>query len=70
MVNDIALAKISQPIKHGSLVVAPYPFTNSFQFNNTNAYNKPVIDDIQAKYDDRFDDRTYYTIGSNNLIGA
>lgn len=70
MANDIGLAKIGEPIKHGSLVVAPYPFTNSFQFNNINTYNKPVIADIESKYDDRFDDRLYYTIGNNNLIGA
>lgn len=67
MSNDIGLSKSDQAIKHGTLVVAPSPFTNSFQYQNVNVYNKPVISDIEAKYDNRFDDITYYTIGSGTL---
>ena len=67
MTNDIGLSKSDQAIKHGTFVVAPSPFTNSFQYQNVNVYNKPVISDIEAKYDNRFDDITYYTIGSGTL---
>jgi hypothetical protein len=64
MSNDIGLSKSDQAIKHGTLVVATSPTTNSFQYQNSNVYNKPVIGDIENKYDDRFDDITYYTIGN------
>jgi len=67
MTNDIGLSKSDQAIKHGTVVIAPSPFTNSFQYQNVNVYNKPVISDIEAKYDNRFDDITYYTIGSGTL---
>ena len=67
MANDIGLSKSDQAIKHGTLVVAPSPFTNSFQYQNVNVYNKPVITDIENKYDERFDDIRYYTIGSGIL---
>jgi hypothetical protein len=70
MANDISLSKSDQAIKHGTLVAAPSPFTNSFQYQNVNVYNKPVITDIENKYDERFDDITYYTIGSGTFIGA
>lgn len=70
MANDIGLSKSGEAIKHGALVVAPSPFTNSFQTNNTNVYNKPVISDIENKYDNKFDDISYYTIGSGTIIGA
>lgn len=66
MANDIGLAKSDTPIKHGALVIATSPFTGSFQFNNLTVYNKPTINDIQSKYDDRFDDITYYTIGESH----
>ena len=67
MANDITLANSGEAIKHGTVVIAPSPFTNSFQYQNVNVYNKPVISDIEAKYDNRFDDITYYTIGSGTL---
>jgi hypothetical protein len=70
MANDITLANSGEAIKHGTLVIAPSPFTNSFQYQNVNVYNKPVITDIENKYDERFDDITYYTIGSGTFIGA
>jgi hypothetical protein len=67
MSNDIGLSKNDQNIKHGTLVIATSPFTNSFQYQNVNVYNKPVIGDIENKYDNKFDDITYYTIGSGVL---
>ena len=41
-----------------------------FQYQIVIVYNKPVIGDIENKYDERFDDITYYTIGSGTFIGA
>ena len=67
MANDIGLANSGEAIKHGTVVIATSPFTDSFQYQNSNVYNKPVISDIEAKYDNRFDDTTYYTIGSGTL---
>jgi hypothetical protein len=62
MANDIGLAKNGQPIKNGSLVVTPSPFSNSFDFNNTNVQNLPTISTIENKYDNRFDDIVYYSL--------
>jgi hypothetical protein len=31
---------------------------------NTYVNNKPVITDIESKYDELFDDVTYYTLGN------
>ena len=70
MSNNIGLAKSGSSIKNGTVVLSASPFTNSFQYNNTNVYNKPIINDIESKYNDRFDDITYYTLGQNNLIGV
>lgn len=67
MANDIVLSKSGEAIKNGTVVLATSPFTNSFQYQNSNVYNKPVIGDIEDKYDNRFDDITYYTIGSGTL---
>lgn len=60
MANDIGLANSGEAIKHGTVVLAPSPFTNSFKYNNVSVYNKPVIADIESKYDSRFDDPRYY----------
>lgn len=68
--NDIGLAKSLSPIKNGTVVLSASPFTNSFQYYNVNVYNKPIINDIESKYNDRFNDITYYTLGQNNLIGV
>lgn len=68
--NDISLAKSGSSIKNGTVVLSASPFTNSFQYNNANVYNKPIINDIESKYNDRFDNITYYTLGSNHLVGA
>jgi hypothetical protein len=68
MSNDISLAKSDQPIKHGTLIIATSAVTNSFQYQNNNVYNKPFIADIENKYDDRFDDVTYYTIGHSYTV--
>lgn len=70
MSNDISLANSGELIKHGTLVVAISPFNNSFQANNNSVKNTPTINEIENKYDDRFDDISYYTIGDSTIIGA
>lgn len=67
MANDISLINSGEVIKNGTLVVATSAFTNSFQYNNATVDNKPIIGDIENKYDNKFDDITYYTIGSGTL---
>lgn len=61
MANDITLAIDTNPIKNGTTLVQCK--VTGFSSNDTyNQYvkNTPVIDDIQAKYDNRFDDPSYY----------
>ena len=70
MANDINLAKTGENIKHGSFIVASTPRNNKFSINNTYVFNNPIIADIENKYDARFDDITYYTIGSDILVGG
>ena len=71
MSNDIGLAKSDNSIKHGTLVVATSACNNSFQYQNTTVYNKPVINDIENKYDERFDDTSYYYgIGNSTVVGG
>jgi hypothetical protein len=65
MSNDIGLSKSGESIKHGTVVTSSSPFTNHFQTLDNNVYNKPAIADIENKYDEKFDDITYYTIGSS-----
>jgi len=70
MANDIDLAIDSNPIKNGTTVVQ----CRVTGFNNHDTYNQhvkntPVIADIQAKYDNRFDDPSYY-YGSGGVDGG
>lgn len=60
--NDIQKSITSNPIKNGTVVVSTKPTgpTSSDQLN-TSVSNKPEIGDIQAKYDNRFDNPTYYS---------
>lgn len=60
MANDINKAIDSNPIKNGTLVVSCTP-TGEFGLSNVYVLNTPTISDIQSKYDDRFDDPTYYS---------
>jgi len=60
MANDIVIAVSGEAIKNGTAVVSTTP-TGRYSTLNTSVLNTPVIADIQAKYDDRFDDPRYYT---------
>lgn len=66
MANDIIKSINSNPIKNGTLLVQAR--VTGFNNNDTyNAYvkNTPSITDIQDKYDNRFDDPSYYYGGGN-----
>lgn len=60
MANDIALAVSGNPIKNGTAIIYVDQLGN-LETNNNYVYNKPTINDIQSKYDARFDDPRYYT---------
>ena len=62
MANDIQKSISSNDIKNGTIVVSTQP-TGSTAKDKIDTYvsNKPVIADIETKYDDRFDDHNYYT---------
>ena len=71
MGDDIKLAITEEPIKNGTLVVST-KVTGPTENDKLNTYvlNTPTIEEIEDKYDDRFDDVTYYTIGNNTIIGG
>ena len=61
MANDITLAIGSNPIKNGTLLVQCK--VTGFSANDTyNQYvkNTPLLSEIESKYDNRFDDPSYY----------
>jgi len=66
MANDIQASITSNPVKNGTVVVST-TFTGEYSTLDTVVKNSPTISDIENKYDNRFDDITYYTIGSGNL---
>jgi hypothetical protein len=59
MANDINKAISANPIKNGTIVTSCDQLGNT-QLLNTYVSNTPTISDIQSKYDERFDDPTYY----------
>lgn len=62
MANDIQKSVSSEDIKNGTIVCTTQP-TGPTAKDKIDTYvsNKPVIADIEAKYDARFDDPTYYS---------
>lgn len=68
MANDIDLSIDTNPIKNGTLVYG-CSRTGIFQTKNTYVSNKPTITQIQDKYDNRFDDPSYY-YGTGNVDGG
>lgn len=59
MANDIQIAVSGQPIKNGTLVNHT-TITGQYSTLDTYVNNSPVIADIDDKYDNRFDDPSYY----------
>jgi hypothetical protein len=59
MANDITLAISLNPIKNGTLVYGCSQ-TGLFDTKDTYVSNLPTLVNIQDKYDNRFDDPSYY----------
>lgn len=59
MSNDINKAIVANPIKNGTSIVTCSK-TGQYSTLNTYVSNSPTISDIQSKYDNRFDDPSYY----------
>lgn len=71
MANDIAEAISANEIKNGTALVGCLPTGFSDKFtNNDSVSNKPTILDIEAKYDTKFDDISYYTLGNSTIVGG
>jgi hypothetical protein len=68
MANDITKAISAKEIKNGTLLVS-CTRTGEYSLSNTYVKNTPVIADIEAKYDNRFDDPSYY-YGGGNIDGG
>lgn len=68
MANDITKAISANPLKNGTLLVS---CTRTGEYSLSNAYvkNTPTITDIESKYDNRFDDPSYY-YGSGGIDGG
>ncbi len=58
--NTDGIADPTGIVKHGSICVNAGVIPSRILKNNDATFNKPVINDIQEKYNDRFDDRLYY----------
>ena len=70
MANDIALLKSELPIKNGSAVVT-CSRTGYASKSNTYVKNTPTITNIQSKFDNRFDDPSYYYgTGNSTVVGG
>lgn len=69
MANDIQAAISGNLVKNGTAVVST-TFTGEYSTLDTYVINTPTIANIQSKYTDRFDEVTYYTIGSGTIVGA
>ena len=69
MANDIAKSITSNDIKNGTIIVS-CTFAGEYSTIDTYVNNKPTIENIESKYDDRFDDVGYYYLGNNTLVGG
>jgi hypothetical protein len=70
MAVDITKAKNSNPIKNGTLVTTT-SVPGFYSQSDLCVKNTPTISDIQTKYDNRFDDPSYYYgIGGSTVVGG
>lgn len=71
MANDIVLAINSNPIKNGTLLVQckVTGFSNK-DLDNTYVSNIPSISSIESRYDNRFDNPSYYYGGGGDVDGG
>ena len=71
MANDIARIKLDKNIKNGTIIVITNPTTGSYNLNNNFVVNNPAIEEIENKYETRFDDPSYYYgIGNSTFLGV
>lgn len=68
MANDITKAISSNELKNGTTIVT-CSLTGNYSLLNTYVKNTPSLADIEAKYDNRFDDPSYY-YGSAGVDGG
>lgn len=68
MANDITKAISANPLKNGTSLVS-CTITGEYSILNTSVKNTPTITDIQSKYDNRFDNPSYYYGGSGGIDG-
>lgn len=59
---------LANDIKNGTAIVST-TITGEYSVLNTYVKNTPSITDIEAKYDNRFDDPSYY-YGAGNIDGG
>ena len=70
MANDIQKALSSEPVKNGTLIVSATR-TGEYSLSNTYVKNTPTMTDIESKFDNRFDDPSYYYgIGGATIVGG
>ena len=70
MANDISKIITANPIKNGTMIHSCNLF-GTIVATNTYVTNSPTISEIEAKYDDRFDDPAYYYgVGNDGVIGV
>lgn len=58
---DIIEAISGNLVKNGTTIVGVYPTASGIGLYNNYVKNTLAIIDIENKYDDKFDDPTYYT---------
>lgn len=70
MAIDIVKSKSANPIKNGTLIVS-CSRTAKYALSNLYVKNTPTITEIESKYEDRFDDPSYYYgIGNSTVVGG
>jgi hypothetical protein len=69
MANDIILAISANEIRNGSVISNCRP-NGSFFVRSERAVTKPLISEIESKYDDRFDNPSYYYGGGGGVDGG
>ena len=70
MANDITKAISSNELKNGTTIVT-CSRTGNYSLLNTYVKNTPSLTDIENKFDNRFDDPSYYYgIGNSTVVGG
>ena len=71
MANDIIRIDPLQPINVEYAVCSAMPTGKRSSLLKFGYYSQNLtIENIESKYDDRFDDISYYTLGNSTLVGG